>query len=147
MLEQLEEIRALYAAANTTEGEAATLARNKLLTAFPSFYRSVLELILENQRLRGAANAALVPQAPNVSPLEFVGYEDPEGRGEASGPVTSLHEMAAEIGLLVGDEFVVTEVFRRFAHYRLTGGPGISDPLALFRFDPPPAATAGDHSR
>jgi hypothetical protein len=144
MLEQLEEISGLYLAAAMTDGQTASLARNKLLAAFPAFHRSVRELVHENQRLRGAASAALVPQPSNVSAMEFVGYEDPQGRVDETGPVQSLHEMATQIGLLVGDEFVVTEIYRRFAHYRLTAGPNVSDPLALFNFEPPPAAAGGN---
>jgi hypothetical protein len=63
-----------------------------------------------------------------------------------TGPVQSLHEMATQIGLLVGDEFVVTEIYRRFAHYRLTGGPNLANPLALFNFEPPPATAGGNPS-
>jgi hypothetical protein len=45
MIEQVEEIRGLYLAATTMDGQTASLARNKMLAAFPSFYRSVRVLI------------------------------------------------------------------------------------------------------
>lgn len=93
-LEQPEEISGLYVAATTKDRPAASLARNKLLAAFTFFYRSVRELVHENQRLRGTANAALVRQPSNVSAMEFAGYKDPRGRVEETGPVQSLHEMA-----------------------------------------------------
>jgi len=139
MIEQLEAIHALYtAAAGNPDPDAQrdlALAKDQMFAAFPLVYRTLRELSAENQRLRGLQAQGLVSAAYNASPLEFVGFADPDGDAMAD----TLNEMASEKGLVVGDELVVMESYTRQVHYMVCGGPTLSSPLEPFTFGTSPA--------
>ncbi|MFP3637512.1 hypothetical protein [Paraburkholderia sp. SIMBA_054] len=134
MLEQLLILKADYEATYGAGGAASESARahfaDRLLSAFPNIYRAFVDTIEENRLLRGMAASALVTPAENASPLVFAGLISPL-EDEA---FDSLQQYALERGLVVGDDFTITETYTRDMHYQVAGGPSVADPLGRFQF-------------
>ncbi len=138
MDDETEELYALYLAATarpgTYEGKDPEVAARELVTRFPRFYRYLRALRAENALLRSSAAAMQISRAANSGPIEFAGFT--HVLTEADG--MDLDELAQELGLLIGDEFVVTERYARLAHYTVCEGPTHADPLRPFTFNPAP---------